>query len=179
MHDILEGHEGGAEHGNSPLVVPVSATLSILAVLVAAATLLGHRAHTEELLLQTRATDQWAYFQAKNIRLHETQSVVDMLGVLAPQDKEQAQAVREKYGKEVERYEKEKEEISEKANDFEKERDLTSKRADRFDAAEALLEIGLVICSLTLLTKRRFFWAAGVAVGIAGIVAACSGLLLH
>lgn len=50
------------EQEKNPLVLPVSLTISILAVLVAAVTLLGHRAHTEELLLQSQATDQWAYY---------------------------------------------------------------------------------------------------------------------
>jgi len=61
----LEVHTHHGESGENPLVVPVSMTMSILAVLVAVATLFGHRAHTEELLLQAQATDQWAYYQAK------------------------------------------------------------------------------------------------------------------
>src|SRR5271170_3465298 len=98
----LPEHE---ESEKSPLTIPVSVTIAIIAVLVAAVTLLGHRAHTEELLLQAQATAQWAFFQAKNIRLHEMQAVADMLGALAPQDKEKTAAVRDKYVKEVERYE--------------------------------------------------------------------------
>src|SRR6202163_2337564 len=85
--------------------LPVSLTMSILAVLVAGATLLGHRAHTEELLLQSQATDQWAYYQAKNIRLHEMQGIADLLGALAPQEKAETAAVRQKYVKQVEKYE--------------------------------------------------------------------------
>ena len=92
-------------------------------MLVAAVTLLGHRAHTEELLLQSQATDQWAYYQAKNIRLHEVQIGADIFGALAAQDKEKAEALHEKYKKEVERYEGEKDDISEKAKELEKERD--------------------------------------------------------
>src|SRR6266849_8272285 len=140
--------EGQGEHGDNPFTLPVSVTISILAVLVSAVTLLSHRAHTEELLRQSQATDQWAYYQAKNIRLHEMQGIADMLGALAPQDKEKTAAVREKYLKELERYEGNKEDISEKAKELEKERDLISRRADRFDGGEALLEVGLVICSI-------------------------------
>jgi Domain of unknown function (DUF4337) len=160
-------------------LVPVSVTISILAVLVAAVTLLGHRAHTEELLLQSQATDQWAYYQAKNIRLHEMQSIADLLGALALQDKEKAATLREKYIKEVERYEGDKEDISEKAKELEKERDLLGRRADRFDGGEAFLEIGLVICSITLLTKRRAFWFGGMLIGLTGVVLALTGFFLH
>lgn len=159
--------------------LPVSLSMSILAVLVAGATLLGHRAHTEELLLQSRATDQWAYYQAKNIRLHEMQGIADLLGALAPSERKETAEVREKYLKEVERYNSDKEDISEKAKELEKERDLISRRADRFDGGEALLEVGLVICSITLLTRRRAFWFAGVSVGVLGVVMALTGLFLH
>jgi hypothetical protein len=159
--------------------LPVSLTISILAVLVAGATLLGHRAHTEELLLQSRATDQWSYYQAKNIRFHEVEGIADLLGALAPADKEKTAAVRERYLKEKERYEADKEDISDKAKEFEKERDLISRRADRFDAGEALLEVGLVICSITLLTRRRLFWVGGIVVGALGVVTALTGLFLH
>ncbi len=179
MHEGVELPEGHHEHGDNPLVLPVSITISILAVLVAAVTLLGHRSSTEELLLQSQATDQWAYYQAKNIRLHEMQSIADLLGSLAPRDKEKTEAMREKYLKEVERYAGDKDEIGEKAKEFEKERDVLSRRTDRFDGGEALLEIGLVICSITLLTKRRGFWFAGMLIGAAGVLLALTGFLLH
>jgi uncharacterized protein DUF4337 len=179
MPEGIELPEAHHEHDDHPLVIPVSVTISILAVLVAAVTLLSHRAHTEELLLQTQATDQWSYFQAKNIRRSTMQTAADLLGALAPQDKEKAASLREKYQKEVERYEADKEDISEKAKELEKERALVSRRADRFDGGEGLLEIGLVICSITLLTKRRAFWIGGVLIALAGIVFAASGFLLH
>lgn len=179
MPEGIELPEAHHEHGDNPLVIPVSVTISILAVLVAGVTLLGHRSHTEEIILQTQATDQWAYYQAKNIRRSNVQTAADLLGALAPLDKEKAAALREKYQKEVERYESDKEDISEKAKELEKERDLVSRRADRFDGGEGLLEIGLVICSITLLTRRRGFWLGGALIALAGVVFAASGFFLH
>jgi hypothetical protein len=178
MHETIELPET-EEHGNNPYTVPVSVTISILAVMVAAVTLLGHRAHTEELLLQSRATDQWAYFQAKNIRLHEMETMVDLLDTVGVQDKEKAKTVSEKYKKEVDRYKDDKTEISGEAKNLENERDMISRRADRFDGGEALLEIGLVICSITLLTRRRAFWLVGMAVGAIGVIVAITGFIVH
>ena len=166
-------------HDKHPLTIPVSVTMAVLAVLGAIVTLLGHRAATEELLLQAQATDQWAYYQAKNIRLHEMEAVADMLGTLAPQDKERAAQVHEKYAKEVERYAKDKDTISEKAKDLEAERDVISHKEDRFDGGEVLIEVGLVICSVTLLTKRRYFWYTGMLFGAAGVVLATTGFFVH
>jgi hypothetical protein len=179
MHKSLELTEAHHQHGDNPFLVPVSVTISILAVLVAAVTLLGHRAHTEELLLQSQATDEWSYYQAKNIRLREMQSIADLLYALAPQDKEKAATLREKYLKEGERYQGDKDDIGVKAKEMEKERDLVSRRADRFDGGEALLEISLVICSITLLTRRRAFWFGGMLIGLAGVGLAITGFLLR
>ena len=179
MHEVMEEATEEHEHGAEPWTLPVAVTLAILAVLVAMATLMGHRAATEELLLQTQASDQWAFFQAKNIRLHEMQGVADILGTVAPVDKEKTEAMREQYLSEVERYEKEKDEISEKTKELEKERVLVSRREDRYDAAEVILEIALIICSLTLLTRKRFFWFAGILVGIAGVAVGVSGYLIR
>jgi hypothetical protein len=166
-------------HDKHPLTIPVSVTMAILAVLGAIVTLLGHRANTEELLLQAQATDQWAYYQAKNIRLHEMEAVADMIATLAPQDKEKANVVHEKYVKEVQRYSADKDEISVKAKELEAERNVVSQRGNRFDGGEVLLEVGLVISSVTLLTKRRYFWFTGILFGAAGVVLALTGFLLH
>jgi hypothetical protein len=64
--ELAENTEKARETGQRA----IGLTMAILAVLLAVSTLLGHRAHTEEVLLETRATDQWNYFQAKNIRSH-------------------------------------------------------------------------------------------------------------
>jgi len=45
--------------------------MAMVAVLLAVATLLGHRAHTEEILLQTQNVDDWNFYQAKHTRAYE------------------------------------------------------------------------------------------------------------
>jgi hypothetical protein len=174
--ELPEVPHGGEE---GPLVLPVSITISIMAVLVASVTLLGHRTHTEELLRQSQASDRWAQYQAKSVRLHETQGFSDVVNIVAPLDKERGAALREKYVKEVEHYQSDKEDISKEAKDLEAERDLAGRKADRFDGGEALLEIGLVICSITLLTKRKLFWYGGMLIGGLGVALALTGFFLH
>jgi hypothetical protein len=179
MHEGVELPEGHHGHENNRQVLSISITISIMAVLVAAVTLLGHRAHTEELLRQSQAADRWAQYQAKSVRLHETQGFSDVVNIVASLDKEKGEALREKYIKEVEHYQSDKEDISKEAKDLEAERDLAGRRADRFDGGEALLEIGLVICSITLLTRRKAFWFGGLFIGAVGIALALTGFLLH
>ena len=43
---------------------------------------------------------------------------------------------------------------------------MAERRANRFDLAEALLEIGLVITSVTLLTRSRIYWYLGIVFSI-------------
>ena len=180
MADELSELQENAEHGReNPSLAPISVTMAILAVFVAVVSLLGHRAHTEELLFQNRASDQWAYYQAKNIRRHNYEMGVDLLSMVEFRDKAQADKVREKYQKEAERYTKEQAEIEEQAKDLEKESALAQRKANRFDLGEVFLEIALVISSLSLLSRNRFYWFLGIASGLAGLGVAATGFLLH
>jgi hypothetical protein len=180
MADELSELQENAEHGReNPSLAPISVTMAILAVFVAVVSLLGHRAHTEELLFQNRASDQWAYYQAKNIRRHNYEMGVDLLSMVEFRDKAQADKVREKYQKEAERYTKEQSEIEEQAKDLEKESALAQRKANRFDLGEVFLEIALVISSLSLLSRNRFYWFLGIASGLAGLGVAATGFLLH
>ncbi len=180
MPDELSELRENAEHGReNPSLAPISVTMAILAVCVAVVSLLGHRSHTEELLLQNRATDQWSYYQAKNIRRHNYEMGVDLLSMVEFKDKAQADKVREKYQKEAERYTKEQAEIEDQAKDLEKESALQQSKANRFDLGEVFLEIALVISSLALLSRKRFYWFLGIVSGLAGLGVAATGFLLH
>ena len=151
-------------------MAPVSLTMAILAVLVAVASLLGHRAHTEEVILQNKSTDQWAYYQAKNIRRHTDELFADFASVIATSDAAQAAKLREKYQVEANSYRDQQKDIDAEARKLEKETSLERGRADRFDLAEVFLEIGLVVTSITLLSGRRIFWKAGMVLGVVGVV---------
>ena len=180
MSEELNELKEHAEHAKeNPALVPVTVTMAILAVLVAIVTLLGHRAHTEEVVLQAKASDQWAYYQAKNIRRHEDEIFADQTSVQPATDATALAKLRDKYTGEAARYRDEQKEIEDKAHELEAEVAMERNRADRFDLAEVFLEVGLVITSITLLSGRRFFWILGIALGVVGVVLAGTGFLLH
>jgi hypothetical protein len=180
MPDELSELQENAEHGReNPSLAPISVTMAILAVCVAVVSLLGHRAHTEEVLFQARASDQWSYYQAKNIRRHNYEMGVDLLSMVEFKDKAQEDKVRNKYQHEAERYAKEQAEIEEQAKDLEKESALAQRKANRFDLGEVFLEIALVISSLALLSRKRFYWFLGIVSGVSGLAVAATGFLLH
>jgi hypothetical protein len=169
-----------AEHAKEdPSLAPVSLTMAILAVLVAVVSLLGHRAHTEEVLLQSKASDQWAYYQAKNIRAHNDRLFAALTAVANSNNPEALAKVREDYLKESERYQEDQNEIQKEARALEGEVATERRRADRYDLGEVFLEIGLVVTSITLLSGRRIFWHAGLLTGAVGILIAALGFLIH
>jgi hypothetical protein len=176
LHELQEHAEHGA---HEPSLAPVTLTMAIFAVLVAAVSLLGHRAHTEELLLQTKATDQWAYYQAKDIRRRAYEVFLDEMSLMTTQNADMASKIKDKYSKEVARYAKEQGEIEAEAKAAEDEVAIERRRADRFDLGEVMLEAGLVICSITLMTRKRIFWQAGTLLGLAGVAIAAAGFLIH
>ena len=173
----LQEHAEHAKH--NPSLAPISVTMAVLAVLVAVVTLLGHRAHTEEVVLQARSSDQWAYYQAKNIRRHTDELFVDLTSVEATTDAAALTKLREKYSGEATRYKDEQKEIEDKAREMEADVAHERNRADRFDLAEVFLEVGLVITSITLLSGRKTFWYLGMFLGVVGIVVAGTAFFVH
>ena len=180
MSDELTELQEHAEHAkHDPTLAPISVTMAVLAVLVAVASLLGHRAHTEEVVLQAKSSDQWAFYQAKNIRRHTDELFTDLTSVEATTDAAALAKLREKYSGEATRYKEEQKGIEEKANEMEAEVGHERNRADRFDLAEVFLEVGLVITSITLLSGRKIFWYLGILMGIVGIVVAGTAFFVH
>jgi hypothetical protein len=180
MSEEIQELQENAEHARHDRgMVPVTLTMAVLAVVIALVSLLGHRTHTEEVVLQDKITDQWAYYQAKNIRRHTDQVFVDLTTALASKDGEQTSKLQEKYKAEAERYNDDQAEASSEARNLEKEAEVQHRRADRYDWSEALLEIGLVVTSITLLSKQRGFWYAGMALGIVGLAVFATGFMIH
>ncbi len=177
--ELSELHESAERGAGDKSMAPVTLTMAILAVLVAVVSLLGHRSHTEELLLQTKSTDQWAYYQAKNIRERSYEVFLDQLSVFSVGDQAQAKDLKSKYQTEIDRYHEELAEIMAQAREFEDEQRLTERRGNRFDLGEVLIEAALVICSITLLTGKRSFWFGGLAIGSVGIVIVATGFLIR
>src|SRR6266581_7861442 len=109
-----------AEHGaHEPSLRPVAFTMSLLAVMVAVTTVLGHRTHTEAVLNQNKATDQWNEYQAHKIRSNDTSLASDLLSTVTIADKNAAAKITKTYADHQEKWtestkeDKEKEEALE------------------------------------------------------------------
>jgi len=180
MSEELSELQEHAEHAkHDPTLAPVSVTMAILAVLVAVVSLLGHRAHTEEVVLQAQSYDGWAQYQAKSIRRHEAQMFDDLTSVQPTTNATSLDKLREKYSEEMKHFTEDMNEIDRKSHELEGDVKKVQRQADRFDLAEVFLEMGLVITSVTLLSGRRLFWLLGIVLGAAGVILAAAGFLIH
>ena len=161
-------------------------------MLVAVVTVLGHRTHTEAILNQTRAAveqnraaDEWAFYQAHKIRANDTELISDLMSVVTIANKDEAKKKAKDYADHQQKWAKDLKEADEKAretekkvSEFEEKVEGAEGRANHFDLGEVLLEIGLVITSITLLTHKRIYWYMGMGFSVVGIVATVMGVLL-
>src|ERR1700738_423963 len=172
-NQMKESGEAGAESLRS-----ISLGISILAVLVAMVTVLGHRTHTEAVLMQSRAGDQWNEYQAKKIRMDNLSVYVDLLALQPSNDPLAVTAKTKEYQAHIDKWKTDLAEEQEKAREFESEVTRAEAKAARYDLGEALLQIAVVLCSITLFTRKRAYFLLGLGLGAGGIVVALSALFL-
>jgi hypothetical protein len=172
-NQMKESGEGGES------LKSISLGISILAVLVAMVTVLGHRSHTEAVLMQSRAGDQWNEYQAKKIRMDNLAVTVDLLAMEPTVNATMTGAKQKEYEAHIDKWKEDLAEEQNKAHEFEQEVTRAEAKAARYDLGEALLQIAVVLCSITLFTRRRAYFLLGLSLGVAGIVVAASALLVH
>jgi hypothetical protein len=196
MSHTAEHHIEHAEHAvhasHSSFDRSVTISIAIIAAVLACATMLSHRAHTETLKWQamaarqtTEASNKWNYYQAKNVFLLESEIMLDQLQVLpAKADAAELPKIKARYKDNVVHYKKklpeikaEAEEMGEKSNEFLKEAAHVHALADRYDYGELALQLAVVLCSLSILTKGRGFWFTGLICAVIGVLIAFTGFL--
>jgi|SRR5579863_713299 uncharacterized protein DUF4337 len=164
-----------AENAKEPFDKKVAVTMAIIAALLAIVSVLGHILSTEELLEQQKASDQWAYSQAKDIRRYDSEIARDMLMALKG---DEAGKLAERYGGNVEKYKKDHEDIQEQAKEFEGARDHKGAQALRLEIGEVFLEIGIVFASLAILSKRPMVWYTSMIAALVGVGLAATTLFI-
>src|SRR6185437_9318390 len=166
--------EGGEES-----LTNISLAISILAVLVAMVTVLGHRTHTEAVLMQARATDQWNLYEAKKIRQDSLGVVIDQMALAPTTDTKATAAKIAEYRAHMAKWSEDLKEESDQAKDYQDEVKKAEKKATRFDIGEALLQIAVVLSSITLFTRHKSFFYGGVLLGAAGVIVAAAAWLVR
>jgi hypothetical protein len=168
VNEELEEH---VHHAHDPFDKTVAASMAIIAALLAVVSVLGQHFQAEQLLSQQQASDQWAYYQAKDIRRYSAQVAQDTLAQL----KGDAAPI-SKYAQDSKRYMKERSAIEERARELERERDKSGREAVRFHIGEVFLELAIVLSSLSILMKQRILFSGGLGSALIGVAIAFTAL---
>jgi hypothetical protein len=181
--ELLETH-------SDPFKSRCAFLVSILAMVLALASLGGSNASKEATMHNILAANAYAFYQAKNIRQTSYRLAADDFQVMLANDKISA-ATREllesklqAYKKNIDRYESEpetkegKKELMQQAKEHEHERDLALRRDPWFDYAEAMLQIAIVLTSVALITSVRTLLGVSLTLGLLGIFCTLNGYLL-
>jgi hypothetical protein len=178
-HDpALDAHEHAehaehAAHARDPFISRVSITVAVLAVMAAAAgsleTVEGGRAITESseaVLAQDKATDSWNEYQADSLKRHMYEIAADAGG-------SRAQA----YRSDIDQQREGQNKAREKAEDAEKDRDMRVRESALHESrhhwltgAATLIEIGIALSTVAIITGRRAFWFSAMGLGAVGAV---------
>ena len=166
-------------------------SIAILAMLLAITGLGGANADKEATNNNIYAANHYAFYQAKNIRQTDYNLAADAIelaflqdGSLNAEARTALKAKAEAYRKTAARYESEpetqegKKELMVLAKDYESKRDHALKQDPYFDYAEALLQIAIVLISVSIVATLPWLAILGSIVGAAGGLLMVNGYTL-
>lgn len=182
-------HETGAN--KNKLQNRSALTISILAMVLAIASLGGSNAMKEATQENILAANAYAFYQAKNIRQTSYKLAAADLELQLAKDPNMnitAKALYEQkladFKKTADRYESEpetkegKKELMVRAKSHEAARDHAMRQDPWFDYAEGALQISIVLLSVSIVASMPALFWAGVALGIGGTVSTLNGYFL-
>ena len=164
----------------------VAITTAVYAVMLAIAALGGNNAMKEMLLAQQQAADQWAFYQAKVIREHAYRIQQKRLEMdlaerganMAPEVRQQHETLLSEFAAEAKRYGTEKKDIEQDARKLEHERDISRSKDPYFDFAEVLLQIAIVMSSVSILATSRLLYGVSFVLAVGGVLLLLNGYTL-
>jgi len=174
------------EHAASSFSRRVALVTAIYAVALAIAALGGNHAVKEMLLAQQLSTDQWAFYQAKVIREHLYRAqkmrlevdLAERAGAPQAPARERMEALLKKFDEEEKRYNAEKKDIEKDAKKLEALRDSYQAREPYFLVAEALLQIAIVMSSVSILARSGLIFSVSLGLAVAGAILTLNGYFM-
>lgn len=193
---IAEIHEDRAENQAAESFQNRAALLiAIMAAVLAVGGLGGGNATDDMIENNIKASDTWAFYQAKNVRQTMYEIEAEQLkaalaaGTVAPAERTSAEARLKDYEATVARYDSEpdpndpskgegKKELSAQAKTYESAFDQAARRDDNFDFAEVLLQLALVLGSVAILAINRWILITSALLGALGALLTLNGFFL-
>jgi hypothetical protein len=176
-----------AEEKKEKWLTYMAITTILIAVAATLSTFKGGGYSTRSLLNQTKASDQWAFFQSKSIKsyiydLRRENLEIQVSALETQKGKEplikKYKEMIEDYTQKVKKYEEEKEVINKEATGFENLRDECKKHSDKFGVGVIFLQISILLSSIATLSRKKFVWICSLCLGLIGIFYFIDGFLL-
>jgi len=179
------GHGAGEHHTENK---KIGLLIAVLALVLAFSETLGKGAQTLALSYNIEASNLWAFFQAKTIRMTTVRTAAEEaeLGLAAAVDA-QAKAAREKqiaaWRKAAERYDSEpdtqegRKELAARAKTTEQKRDRAFAAYHHYELASAAVQIAIVLASATIITGLMALTWIAIGLGVVGIAFCLIGFL--
>jgi hypothetical protein len=155
--------------------------VSVMAALLAVASLAGSRASTEAILAQAKASDTYNEYQANSLKRHVNLDDAAQLRILAGGTASEAAANQQAAALEQavnDKYQPAQDQLLPVAQDFEHERDLAEARHRGFQTAEAAFQLGIVLSSISIVARTRWLLRAGVGLGVIGLLLGLNAFLV-
>jgi hypothetical protein len=172
-----------AEEKKEKWLILLPATTVLFAVCATLATFKGGGFSNRSVLSQAKASDQWAFYQAKSIKsyLSEMQKERLELDLYGQKDTAYVADLQKRinaYADKIKKYGTEKDDITKLAKDLEAQQAEAKKHADAFGIAVIFLQISILLSSIAALIKKSPLWYLSLAVGILGIAHFINGFFL-
>jgi len=173
------GHGHGPEHHDEGSK-KIGLLIAILALALAFSETLGKSAQTQALSVNVEASNLWAFFQAKTVRLTTVKTAAEAAALeLARTSDPKVRDLIEKqiagWRKNAERYDSEPEtgegrkELAARAKAAEQKRDRSLAAYHNYELASGAVQIAIVLASASIITSVNVLvWVAGV-LGIVGV----------
>lgn len=155
--------------------------VSVMAALLAIASLAGSRASTEAILAQAKASDTFNEYQANSLKRHINLDDAAQLRIVAAGGPAEAQAIKQADSLEQavkEKYQPNQDELLPKAQDLERERDLAEARHRGFQTAEAAFQLGIVLASISIVARTPWLLTLGAGLGLIGVLLGANAFTL-
>lgn len=169
----------------------VAVYIAILAVALAITGMGASNAMKDMLSNNIEASNLWSFFQAKTIRKTSIDVAADEFGLILAANPNMPEAARKqiedtikRYKATSARYESEpdtkegRKELIARAKEKEKARDTAQRKDPYFDFAEALIQIAIVLASVSLITRTSLLLIVSFAMAGGGIFLTANGFLL-
>ena len=164
-------------------------TIAILAAILAICELGGDDAKNRMVNSNIRASDSWNFYQAKNERQTAYRLAADDLKrqiaspTLGADQRAAAQKDLQTYEKTIARYESEpgkdgKKQLEARAKGLEEVRDQAGERNECFDLGQMLLQLGVVLGSVSILSLSRPLLLISGLLGVGGLALVINGYFL-